>query len=455
MRGADTLGCLKSTRVAALMRIPAVDNARLRGLTVPALALLFVFVSVAWASTESVLFEFNGTDGSGPEGTLVADQAGNFYGTAFNGGNAGCYLGYGCGVVFELTPSQGGWTETVLYAFTGGRDGASPAAGLLLDNNGNLYGTTVVGGNLALCNDLGPAPGCGVVFKLTRSTSGWTYSAIHRFSGGDGAAPYSNLILDRAGNLYGTTRYGGSGCDAGCGTVFRLEPTNHGWTEAVLYDFTEGLEGGYPFAGVIQDNAGNLYGTTSSGGLYSYGVVFKLARLRRGWKETVLHSFPGGSNGGTPIGGVIADPVGNLYGTATIGGNQVCYHFSCGVVFELTPAKHGHWKPKVIHYFEGPNGADGSEPYASLTRNDKGQLFGTTVAGGSSNNAGTVFEVAMVNGAWKETVLYIFSGSADGGYLFGGVYLDDLGNVYGTTSSGGNTFCLEGAPCGVVFEIVP
>jgi uncharacterized repeat protein (TIGR03803 family) len=435
------------------MRIPTAVNAHLR--TVAVLALSLLSVSTAWAGTESVLFKFSGADGSEPQGTLVADQAGNFYGTAFNGGNPGCYLGYGCGVVFELTPSQGGWTQTVLYAFTGGRDGAGPAAGLLLDTDGNLYGTTVAGGSLALCRNLGPASGCGVMFKLTHSSSGWTYSVIHRFSGSDGAAPYSNLISDSAGNLYGTTRYGGSGCDVGCGTVFRLEPTSHGWREAVLYDFTEGLEGGYPFAGLFRDTAGNIYGTASSGGLYSYGVVFKLARVRRGWKETVLHSFPGGSNGGTPIGGVIADSEGNLYGTATTGGSGACYQFSCGVVFELMPSKHDHWKPKVIHAFVGSNGADGSEPYASLTRNNKGQLFGTTVAGGSSNNAGTVFELAMVNGAWKETVLYIFSGGTDGGYPFGGVYLDDLGNVFGTTSSGGNNSCLKGAPCGVVFEITP
>jgi len=289
--------------------------------------------------TYSILYSFkDGADGATPLGNLVLDASGNLYGTAQGGGTSLF------GVVYKLSPGSGGWTETVLYSFTGGSDGAYPNSGVIFDGSGSLYGTTSYGGDAA-----GYA-GFGVVFRLSpNSSSGWTESVLHSFHQSDGAVPEGNLVFDASGNLYGAAYQGGnlSECNgAGCGVVFELSPAVGGWTETVIHSFQggnhgyPGYGGGNPYAGLTFDAAGNLYGTTAYGGRTPghLGVVFKLAPSSTGWIETVLHAFFGGTDGGEPISGVTRDGAGNLFGTAYYGGITTdCGGNGCGVVFEITP----------------------------------------------------------------------------------------------------------------------
>jgi uncharacterized repeat protein (TIGR03803 family) len=278
---------------------------------------------------ETVLYSFTGgADGRYPgAGSLIWDAKGNLYGTASGGGNmSGCH-NQGCGVVFKVNKER---KETVLYTFTGGADGSSPQAGLIWDAEGNLYGTTVDGGDMSGCHN----DGCGVVFKVNRERK---ETVLYTFTGGaDGANPFAGVIWDAKGNLYGTDYDGGdaSGCNQGCGTVFKLNKSNK---ETVLYSFTAGADGEIPSAGVIWDAKGNLYGTTTDGGDGSgcqnngwngCGTVFKLNKSN---KETVLYSFTGGADEGYPQAGLIWDAKGNLYGTTT--GGPTAF----GTVFKLTP----------------------------------------------------------------------------------------------------------------------
>ena len=289
--------------------------------------------------SESVLYRFRGgSDGADPSGSLIMDSAGNLYGTTANGGRSGCPNG--CGVVFKLAPDgSGGYTESTLYRFRGGSDGAYPSGSLIMDSAGNLYGTTTHGGNRY---------GDGVVFKLAPDGSGgYTESVLYRFRGGRHAAtPFGRLIMDGAGNLYGTTSGGlrslSSRCPNGCGVVFKLAPDGSGgYTESVLYRFRGGSDGDNPSGSLIMDSAGNLYGTTD-GGLRSRcpsngcGVVFKLAPDGSGgYTESVLYRFRGGSDGDNPSGSLIMDSAGNLYGTTGGGGIQSFDHSGCGIVYEI------------------------------------------------------------------------------------------------------------------------
>lgn len=264
-----------------------------------------------------------GRDGMFPEtGSLIFDRAGNLYGTTQNGGLPCDNPGFGCGTVFKLSPSGGGWTETVLYRFSGGSDGSYPNAGLIMDVAGNLYGTTVSGGVS------GPTcftSGCGTVFKLSPSGSGWTESTLYSFTGNsDGSSPYAGLILDAAGNLYGGTYY--------TGAVFQLMPAGSQWTLHVLHAFYPNSNG--PLSNLVMDRAGNLYGSINQGGQYGGGNIFKLTAAGGSWTYTSLHDFcPGAdcSEGGDPW-SVILDANGNLYGTGYIGGIN-----NNGVVWEITP----------------------------------------------------------------------------------------------------------------------
>jgi uncharacterized repeat protein (TIGR03803 family) len=266
--------------------------------------------------TEIILHSFNGTNEINPIGELIFDLSGNLYGTTRGA------PGYGLGTVFKLTPNpNGSWTESVLHSFSG-TDGAAPAARLIFDTSGNLYGTTVAGG--AVDN--------GTVFELMPNQDGsWKESVLHSFHYKDGIYPYSSLIFDSAGNLYGTTVLGGS---SGNGTVFKLTLNKHGrWKESVLHSFDQnGGDGFYPYAGLILDSAENLYGTTSSGGAYEeFGTIFKLTRTKGGWAESVLHSFRD-LPGARPIGGLISDGQGTLFGTTSGDGFR-----TWGSVFEITP----------------------------------------------------------------------------------------------------------------------
>jgi len=258
-------------------------------------------------------------DGANSDGDLVFDPEGNVYGTTTAGGNCG---GIGCGTVYELTPSLGGWRESVLHAFGTGGNGIIPNGGVVLDNDGNLYGAAGAGGQYSE----------GTVFQLTPNGGGWNIRVLYAFQGQyDGESPQAGLIIDASGNLYGTTEWGRGG--VGGGTVFELSPSGGGRTYHLLYTFTD--RGG-PTASLALDAAGNLYGTTRVGGIYGAGNVFKLTHSYGDWTYTSLYDFTGGSDGAVPFSNLIFDAHGDIYGTAASGGSG-CYGNGCGVVFEITP----------------------------------------------------------------------------------------------------------------------
>jgi uncharacterized repeat protein (TIGR03803 family) len=409
----------------------------------------------AWAASKyKVLYRFHGAAGAYPGGaypssSLIFDKAGNLYGTTTDGGDC-----YPCGTVFELTPNlDGSWTESVLHSFNGS-DGAYPAAGLIFDAGGNLYGTTYLGGQF-LCG----GSGCGVVFKLAPNQDGsWTESVLHSFNNRDGATPSSRLIFDKAGNLYGMTTDGGGA--HGVGTVFKLAPNQDGsWTESVLHSFN-GSDGASPAAGLIFDAGGNLYGTTYSGGQLlcggsGCGVVFRLAPNQDGsWTESVLHSF-NGSDGAQPFAGLIFDAAGNLYGTTDGGGQlSLCKGSGCGVVFRLAPNQDGSWTESVLHSF---NGSDGAYPAAGLIFDAGGNLYGTTYLGGQllcgGSGCGVVFKLAPnLDGSWAYSLIHVFKGKP-AEYPADGLVLGSAGTLYGTTvdcTMGWDEGCR-----GVVYQITP
>jgi len=273
-----------------------------------------------WA--ETILYRFAGppNDGREPQGDLTVDSSGNIYGTTVYGGGADA------GTIYELTPSGGGWSETVLYSAHNDSTGGNPWGGVVFDKSGNLFGvfnTTGLGG-------------AGAVYKLSPSGSSWTEQVVHAFQFSDGENPQGGLILNPSGNLYGTTTLFGPG---GGGTVFELMPANDGFTFSTLYGL--GSPGGGPMEKLTMDAAGNLYGTTYAGGNYFYGSVFKLTPSSGGWTYTSLHDFCKGglpcSDGAHPISGIVIDANGNLYGTTSRGGSNGCFGYGCGVVFEITP----------------------------------------------------------------------------------------------------------------------
>ena len=312
---------------------------------------------------ETTLYNFpvNGGEAALPTG-LTRDKRGNLYGTTYGGGD------YSQGSLFKLDASG---NQTVLYSFTGADDGAEPQAGLVLDAEGNLYGTTEHGGNLATCY----GSGCGTVFKL--DTTGHE-TVLYAFTGtaGDGYWPMADLLVrDAHGNLYGTTSEGGA---FNYGTVFKVDATGK---ETLLHSFTmaDG-DGAYPEAALVRDARGNLYGTTIWGGAFGYGMVFKLDQTGR---ETVLHSFTmTEGDGADPYAGLVRDTHGNLYGTTGAGGA-----FSSGTVFMVDT----NGNESVLYSFGGTRG-DGQYPAAGLVRDARGDLYGTTVDGGAYGY-GAVFKL--------------------------------------------------------------
>jgi uncharacterized repeat protein (TIGR03803 family) len=409
------------------------------------------------ADKETLLHNFNGADGINPGADLISDAAGNLYGTTYYGGS------FGAGAVFELeSHGKGMWVQKVLYSFSANtKDGYEPKSGLILDTAGNLYGTTTHGG----------AAGGGIAFELIpNGNGGWDEKVLHSFATfnknlKDGSVPYGGLVLDRAGNLYGTTYYGGSGqCQAfettvGCGTVFELTPKGNGnWTETVLYSFSDGTgDGHYCPARLVRDTAGNLYGTTFAGGTSGTacggggcGTVFKLTPGAKGtWSETIVHNFNNdGRDGYEPTTGLIVDKTGNLYGTTPSGGGG-CPGGDCGVAFELTPRPGGNWTESVLHTFLG-SANDGQIPLADLISNKAGNLYGTTLEGGSAFQ-GAAFElIRQTKGNWIIKLLHSFDYGNGGGYApSAGLAFDKAGNLYGTTYFGGTN------NDGVIFEITP
>jgi uncharacterized repeat protein (TIGR03803 family) len=408
---------------------------------------IFVAIAVlppAQASAEklNVITSFSGNNGATPRGSLVTDAAGNFYGTTYGGGG-----GSSNGTVFELTPPEPGqtnWTETVLIAFKANK-GENPSGSLIADSAGNFYGTTMNGGT----------SGYGTAFEVMPPAAGqttWTENVLTAFNNTNGAYPMGSLVADNAGNLYGTTSGGGDtqSCTGGCGTVFKLAPPGAGkkaWTETVLIAFN-GANGDGPQGDLIIDGAGNLYGMTELGGANGFGTVFKLAPPAAGqtaWTETILSSF-GGNDGEFPRGSLIADQAGNLYGETTQGGVN-----AYGTVFELAPPAAGQtaWTFTVLNAF---NGSDGANAHGSLIADGAGNFYGTTFSGGA-HNIGTVFKLAPPAAgqtAWTETVLTAFV-RKNGQYPAGSLIADSAGNLYGTAEYGGASKC----HCGTVFEITP
>jgi uncharacterized repeat protein (TIGR03803 family) len=369
--------------------------------------------------TESVLYRFQGeADGANPWAGLTAGSGGVLFGTTPFGGTGKCSNPYGpkgCGTVFMLMPSTAGYTKTTIYNFMGGADGSNPLGDLLADTSGALYGTTQFGGNSA-CN-IFAGSGCGTVFKLAGSASGYSKTTLHAFTGGtDGASPYGNVIVGAGGALFGTTGYGGtSGCGFGCGTVFELKPKQMGYSERVLYRFKGGKDGQWPKAGLIADKKGALYGTTETGGgtaqqcsnyvnVQGCGTIFKLTPSRTNYTETILHRFQYEKHDGAiSYSRLVSGTNGALYGAAGWGGVENCSPFGsafgCGIVFKLVGSgtKYGE---SAAYSFRGDVGLgrahDGAHPIAGPI-SLKGHLYGTTSAGGkcrsSSSGCGIVYEV--------------------------------------------------------------
>ena len=398
-------------------------------------ALMTVTHAAAQSPTarEKILINFNGTGfaGNAPTGGLIYDAAGNFYGVTYAGGIKGGY-DYGNGTVYELSPAaNGGWKTKSLYRFRpGSTDGQSPVGGLARDSSGNLYGTTGWGGP-NVCTDGYNTATCGTAFELSPDgLGGWSEKIIYSFSQKEGWFPTS-LIIDAAGNLDGTTRYTAK-LNSATGTVFELQRNGEEWTHTVLHTFGEGEDGALPVGPLLFDKAGNLYGATTLGNANGYGTVFKLTNTGSGWKEGIVFNFPQASGGSEPNGGLIFDSAGNLYGTTYVGGTT-----GCGVAFELTPSNGGSWKQTVLHTFQC-NQNNYLFPEAGLVLDQSGNLYGTTGFGGSAN-WGTLFKLKPSgNGAWTYSVIHTFVGSpGDGVEPNSGLLLDSKGNLYGTTSGGG------------------
>ena len=378
---------------------------------------VFLFLATgsqpAQAQTYRVIYNFTGkgNDGANPYGGPVLLK-GNLYGTTYLGGS------YGNGSVYRLSPSGSSWKHTSLYSFNGPPDGAGPGFGsLAIGHDGALFGTTEGGGYFGTDFEICVCKGREV--------------QIHQFGRGtDGAQPIGGVVLDSAGNFYGTTSLGGT---YGDGTVFEEKKSGGTWTESVIYNFTGGNDGINPPAGVTLDAHGNLYGTTSLGGARGDGVVYKLSPHGSGWKQTVLHTFRGASDGQNPVGGVVLDKAGNLYGTTFDGGVTV---------YKLSPSGAG-WRFTTLYSLTGGYGG----PYNKLTLAN-GNIYGFTEAEGK-NGFGSVFKLTPGKGGWTFTDLYDFVGGSNGAQPYGSVAVDSDGNVFGTAVTGGSK------NQGVVFEITP
>jgi uncharacterized repeat protein (TIGR03803 family) len=350
------------------------------------------------------------------------DASGNLYGTTFSGGK-----NYN-GTVFELSPTSGGsWVETILHRFTGGADGGKPYAGLVMDQQGNLYGTAGDGG-LQDC-----PTGCGTVFRLSPSPSGaWKFSILHQFSGPDGATPYPGLIIDGSGNLFGATQAGGS---YNAGVIYALARLPSGaFAFSLVHDFRNGADGGIPNVPTLGPGR-TLYGTALGS---NHGTVFELVPMGKKWEFKLIYTFQGGLQSG-PNGPVVFDSAGNLYGLTFAGGSE-----GQGTAYELSLASNGSWTKTVLYNF--PGAAGGTNPSGPLVFDPAGNLYGTTQYG--SLNDGSVFELSPVSGGWTATALQVFDGP-NGANAQGGVLRDAAGNLYGVTQYGGQH------QDGIVYQITP
>ena len=414
----------------------------------------------------TVVHMFKGADGASPQGSIISDWEGNLYGTTIAGGDTvddACQnspFGFGCGVVYKIDRSG---NESVVYQFKGGSDGAYPSTEVLLDEAGNLYGTARGGGvpNDESCSFI---HGCGVVFKIDRH--GYE-SVLYSFKGGaDGFGVASGLVRDEAGSLYGTTIAGGDsnpactgdGPPGTCGTIYSIDRSgNH----TVLHSFTGGADGYAPFGTLLRDWQGNLYGVTSNGGDESSsfcndtvenlagalgcGTVFKISR---GGKFSTIHTFEGEDGGPFPDGWLTSDFAGNLYGITGNGGSAVnSTNLGNGTIFKIDP----RGDESVLYSFEG--GAKGFSSFGSVIRDNLGNLYGTTFFGGDATDpacsaAGGCGVVFRLDPWGHYSVLHTFQGR-DGANPSANLYMDERGDIYGTTTAGGDQTC----NCGVVFKI--
>jgi uncharacterized repeat protein (TIGR03803 family) len=427
----------------------------LRG-TVVAVAVTLILMPNSWAaSSERVLHTFDIATAGFPVSGLAMDANGNLFGTTLRGGRGTC--GEGCGVVFKLTKnSKGGATYRVIHSFVGAfSDGGNPFGAPIVDSAGNVYGTTTIGGK----------GDCGIVYRLSPTAGGeYKETILHSFNkfnkrNEDGCNPESYLVSDAAGNLYGTTNTGGGGgvngtfCDNGCGSVFKLAPNGDGtYTETVIHSFpgTKGnTDGRNPVGGMVFDSAGNLWGSTQAGG-NGNGTVFELTPNSDGtYTESTLFRFTGVSTGFDPNTDLVIDKAGNLYGTATNGG----LNNGNGVVFKVTPQPGGGVKESIIHTFPRCNATvcpDGVSPFNGLTIDANGTLYGTVDLGGGASDqcgappafgCGIVYKLTPnAQGKFTETILYRFQGFADGAKPEDDrLVIDASGNIFGTATEGGNT----------------
>jgi uncharacterized repeat protein (TIGR03803 family) len=381
------------------------------------LSVLALSLTTVTATTTDVIFSFEEDEGEYADTDLETDGAGNIYGTTVLGGD------FGGGTVFQLSPTPNGWVHTTLYSFTGGADGGEPYKGVTLDRDGNLYGTAVTGGS-GNCEG-----GCGVVYKLTHSGAKWTYRVIHAFTGGDdGSGPGARVTVDHAGNIYGMAPTGGA---YGLGTIYKIRQGSHGAPAfKVIHAFTGGADGATGSAGRMVIRDGHLYGAATAGGTYGSGVVFELTPRGRGeWDFSTIYSFRGQPDGSFPYGALLFDALGNIYGTTYYGGAN-----GIGSVYQLSPQAMGEWKESVLYSFQ--EGSDGNSPISNLVFDNAGNLYGTTSEGGLGS--GTIFKLSPVgNGSWTETVVHAFEGPPDGGFSYNGMVVDAFGNFYGATVHGG------------------
>jgi hypothetical protein len=386
--------------------------------------------------------------------SLARDSSGNIYGVE-NAGEGSCQTG-DCGKVFELTNSGGSWIQTTLYTFTGSTDGSQPASGLVLDSAGNIYGTTSAGGDLAACNNAG----CGVVFKLSKSTGDWTETILYAFKGdSDGGIPTA-LIQNASGVIFGATSSGGnlnSCAGSGCGVVFQLSPGTTSWNETVLYSFTGGSNGQSP-AGLVLGSSGNIVGTAIVD-LYQCAnfcgaLVFDLSKASNGWRESTIHKFQGqfgfqgaiGTQYFTPL---ISDAGGNIYGTAYSGGKG-CNPTGCGFIFKLS-SEGTAWKESTLYNFGGQ--ADGAGPTAGLVFDPAGNLYGGTQNGTvtgcnpfTNGYCGQLFKLSQSSNGWSMAAVY---GTPYFWTPTGNMLSDASGNIYGSVC---DEYYYQG---GDVLEILP
>ena len=399
-----------------------------RGFVLLTLALVCVVLSLASkafgvtpASTINVIYSFAGEqDGEYTDTDLVIDSAGNLYGTSVLGG------AFGSGTVFQLTPSGNGWVHTVLYSFTSGADGGEPYKGVTLDAQGNLYGTAVTGGTG------GCEGGCGVAYKLTHSGGSWSQTVIHYFSGGDdGSGPGAGLTIDHQGNLYGVTPTGGAN---GLGVIYQLSPAVSGnWNFTVIHTFTGGTDGSSGSAGRLLLHAGRLYGVATTGGANGKGTAYELKPSHAGeWTLKTIYAFQGQPDAGFPYGGLLLGTSEKLYGTTYYDGAN-----NLGSVYELSRTAMGGWKERVLYSFQG--GSDGQNSLSNLVIDAAGNLYGTTSEGGASCSCGTIFQLTPgAHGTWTESVAHRFQGPPDdGAFPYNGMVTGAAGNFYGATVHGG------------------